>query len=213
MRRNAAVVALLSLAFLAAPVATVTAAASPVRAPAAAPLRVTMTELPTLGGEDTRVSGVNDSGQAIGSSQRPDGTVHAVLWEDGEITELLPDWAFSSADAINNAGQVLITGQRVTDGPTEHGLITQGTLAVIPDVVQAIRLNERGQVAGTSTTGGSFIWTRGVSTPITAPAGQTFTALDLNDRGVVAGTLSTDGADGCHRRRGNAERSEPSTSR
>jgi len=50
---------------------------------------VVMRELPLLSGDVNGVAyGINNLGQAVGASNDPDGTVRAVLWQDGKVFDL-----------------------------------------------------------------------------------------------------------------------------
>lgn len=71
------------------------------------------TILPTLGGENGMVYGINERGQVVGSSETPTGQERATLWLDGrplQIDTLLEDGeqglAITSAHAINDKGQI-----------------------------------------------------------------------------------------------------------
>lgn len=66
------------------------------------------TELPTLGGVQSDVSGINAAGVAVGWSTRPDNSQQAVMWVGGELIELGGlGSVFSTATAINDAGSVV----------------------------------------------------------------------------------------------------------
>lgn len=78
-----------------------------------------MIDLGTLGGEVSEALDINEVGQVVGWSEtaevdfRDRPIEHAFLWRDGEMTDLndrLPadsEWEFTSALAINDAGQIL----------------------------------------------------------------------------------------------------------
>jgi probable HAF family extracellular repeat protein len=98
----------------------------------------------------------------VGQSQTPTGDLHAVLWEDGKITDL---GVGGMAVAINSRGQII--GQRETASEVhaflwEHGNITDlGTLG--GGSSEAVAINARGDVVGRSGTASgevhAVLWT------------------------------------------------------
>lgn len=86
--------------------------------------------LPGLGGgQDVPVS-INDHKQITGWSAMdpndPFGTSHAVLWENGEVTDLAPDYPFSlvgNVNGINNLGQIV--GTVVMEDGQQHAVLWQ----------------------------------------------------------------------------------------
>lgn len=70
-----------------------------------------MHDLGTLLGRDATGLGINNCGQVVGWSDSPTSTAHAILWENGVVTDLndiLGGYA-SFALGINNRG--VIVGQ------------------------------------------------------------------------------------------------------
>lgn len=166
----------------------------------------TRTTLPALstygGGSITSATGINDSNQAVGSSDDATGESHAVLWNDGQLTDLgTLGGSQSAAYAINNVGQV--TGWAHTSSEAtdvflwSNGTMTDlGTFGLDP-VGQAI--NDNGQIVGESSTG-AWVWSNGVfqnlNNLIPANSGFTLTnATAINDNGqiVADGTNNTTG--------------------
>ena len=86
--------------------------------------------LPGLsGGQDVPVS-INDHQQIAGWSavdpNDPFGTSHAVLWENGEIINLAPDYPFSvvgNVNGINNLAQIV--GSVLMEDGQEHAVLWQ----------------------------------------------------------------------------------------
>jgi probable HAF family extracellular repeat protein len=68
-----------------------------------------MTDLGGFGGIYTAPASINDIGQVVGSSKKPDGTTHAFLYENGTMRELgpFPGGNAEMAYDINNFGQVV----------------------------------------------------------------------------------------------------------
>jgi len=78
------------------------------------PLRYRITDLGTLGGDESVASGINDRGQVVGASKLTFSLrkVHACLWEQGRKVDLgvlsgEPRGTESWANAINAGGQIV----------------------------------------------------------------------------------------------------------
>lgn len=85
-----------------------------------------LTELPDLGGRYCFPADINNKGTAVGIAALPDDRVHAVKWENGVMTELLPDSYKSWALRINNHGQIV--GRIKFDHPvSEKAFLYEGT--------------------------------------------------------------------------------------
>ena len=166
--------------------------------------------LPTVAGDpDGFVQGINNKGQAVGSS----GTcaniaTHAVLWENDSAFEL-PNLGHDGNDAyaINDHGQA-VGYVSTTDGSTIvaslwpngiHGAVTN--LGILPGdgAAFATGVNNRGQVVGStfSSVGWSrgFIWQDNVMTDLnTLIRGDSnlliIAASNINERGQISGMAS-----------------------
>jgi probable HAF family extracellular repeat protein len=174
---------------------------------------------------------INDKGQAVGMSGTcantqlpgPAASAHAVLWENGSVTDLgnLGGTANpallgvgNAALAINNRGQVVGTSA-LPGNTTHHAFLWTGEtgmrdLGTLPgDIVSAgLGINNRGDVIGNSIsppglpTGNPhpFLWQDGVMAdlntliPADSPL-QLLTAFSINDRGQIAGIGVTSGGD------------------
>ena len=163
--------------------------------------------LPTVAGDpDGFVQGINDQGQAVGSS----GTctniaTHAVLWENDTASEL-PNLGHDGNDAyaINGHGQA-VGYVSTTDGTTivaslwpngVHSAVTN--LGILPGdgAAFATGINNRGQVVGSTfnSAGWSrgFIWQDAVMTDLnTLIPGDSnlfiIAASNINERGQISG--------------------------
>jgi len=95
-----------------------------------------MTDLQTLGGDNSLACAINDHGQSVGYSETPAGEVHACLWQNGLPVDLgaLAGGARSEAVAINNQG--IAVGDSDTDA-------TGSTCATLWHAGRPIDLNTR----------------------------------------------------------------------
>ena len=117
------------------------------------------------GSNDCYITGVNDQGQVVGYANN-----HAVIWQNGAITDLTPQIAstnsFSYAYGINNQGDIV--GSYYPSQGIRHGfLLRNGKLtdlnAFMPDsswvVEDADMINDRGQILVTANSGPSLLLT------------------------------------------------------
>ncbi|MFP5229120.1 MAG: hypothetical protein ACLGXA_16010 [Acidobacteriota bacterium] len=163
--------------------------------------------LPTVDYDpDGFVQGLNDRGQAVGSSGDCSNiATHAVLWEDGTVLQL-PDLGHTGDDAyaINDRGQA-VGYVSTADGSTivaslwqngAHGPVTN--LGILPGdgAAFATGINNRGQVVGSTfnSQGWSrgFIWQDNMMTDLnTLVRGDSnlyiIAASNINDRGQISG--------------------------
>ena len=161
--------------------------------------------LPTVAGDpDGFVQGINDRGQAVGSS----GTctniaTHAVLWENDAAFQL-PDLGRTGSDAyaINDHGQIVGYVSSL-DGTTFFASIWQNggvtNLHTLPGDFAAFAtgINNRGQVVGstfdsTFSWSHGFIWQDNVMTDLnTLIPGDSnlfiIAASNINERGQISG--------------------------
>ncbi len=164
--------------------------------------------LPTVAGDpDGFVQGLNDQGQAVGSS----GTctsiaTHAVLWENDTAFQL-PDLGRDGNDAyaINDHGQVVgyvssADGTTIVASLWQNGARSSVTsLGILPgdSAAFATGINNRGQVVGsTFDSGGNwsrgFIWQDNVMTDLNTLIPEdsnlfVIAASNINERGQISG--------------------------
>jgi probable HAF family extracellular repeat protein len=182
------------------------------------PKRNRKTELPPFPGDSTSAAtAINDRGQVVGISGECDIAVgrfsarHAVLWEDGKVTDLenLGGTTWHTPTAINNQGDIVgfsnpaAPGDIVGDFLVRAFLWTRaggmqplGRLAG-DSTSQARGINSRRQVVGVSTSfegvSRAFLWD-GTMRNLNALAEPGFAdslvaAQDINEAGHITGTL------------------------
>jgi probable HAF family extracellular repeat protein len=171
----------------------------------------TIHSLPALPGDVTGAAiGVNDNDQVVGGSGMCGGGpgiypvfLHAVLWQEGTVTDLgsLGGVLNNAANAINNQGQVAGASDLTGDN-TGHAFVWQNSvmtdLGTLPGDFSsaALSINDAGQVVGQSCDVNSncraFLWQNGVMTDLntlTTPASSLYLveANDINSQGEIVG--------------------------
>jgi probable HAF family extracellular repeat protein len=161
-------------------------------------------ELPTVHGDpDGQAVAINDEGQAIGNTGNCGRGFHAVLWQNGTVTDLgnLGGTGAIVSD-INNQGQVSGASDLPGD-TTAHAFLWQNgamtDLGTLPgDVASAADgINSKGQVVGVSfdINGNerAFLWQNGVITDLNSviSADSPLFLIEptgtINSRGQIAG--------------------------
>ena len=169
--------------------------------------------LGTLGGTESRATGINDSGQVVGDSSNGDIDIRgnaiqrAFLYSAGALTDVgaldlgsnNPANNSSFSSGINASGQIAGTSN-IFDNSASHavlytsrgGITDLGTLGGFYSNGRGI--NSSGHVVGDSLTAGfavhAFLYSGGVMTDLgTLGGGQSF-ASGINDSGQVVGYSS-----------------------
>jgi probable HAF family extracellular repeat protein len=172
----------------------------------------TLVELQPLPGDDNvYVEGINERGQAVGTSQ---STLtfrrSAVVFVDGVAHEVtIPQATDASASDIDNAGDIVGT-YRSRNGDNMAYLVRHGEVQDLGTLGQTVRnssaagINNRRQIVGTSyidaptPIGNSqtraFLYQQGVMTALPTPAGYSSVAARINERGQVIGRLEPNDA-------------------
>jgi probable HAF family extracellular repeat protein len=153
--------------------------------------------LPT--GSTSKGIGLNNAGQVVGYAAAS-GTNHAFLWENGVMTDLAPGPQWSSANAINDSGQVAGTYNLNHPFIWQDGLLTDlGGFNSTNAFGYALDINNNGQVVGSSYSGvitdglaqHAFLWENGVMTNLgVLPGMEDSRALGINNLGEVVGFSS-----------------------
>ncbi|MBV9037887.1 MAG: DUF3466 family protein [Acidobacteriaceae bacterium] len=156
---------------------------------AAAPL-YTVTDLGSLGGNNSQAYGLNNNGQVVGYSytSTSGSTPHAFLYSNGQMQDLGPGIAFG----INDLGQV--AGVSASNGHAfrySNGVLQD--LGTLGGAVSGARsINNNGQVVGDSKTTSlddhAFLYSNGTMQDLgTLMGGTDSYANSINNRGQIAG--------------------------
>lgn len=171
---------------------------------AAAQVTYTITDLGTLGGDNSIPIWITNTGEVVGVSDTGQFDAfgnpisHAFRWTGGPLEDLKTlGGNNSSANGANAKGHAAGIAD-VSGGLTSHAFLWQaGTLTDLgalngPSGYSFAQLvNDAGQVVGASTTAdGSFrgfVWDRGIMTELGTLGGANSFALGINDRGQIVG--------------------------
>jgi probable HAF family extracellular repeat protein len=165
-----------------------------------------------LGGGNTLAAGLNNLGQATGTSELAPSVApqYAFLYSQGVATQLPTlGGIFSLGQGINDAGTVV--GRSVTADPTvQHSFVyANGTMTDLEpsggNFSSANAINRAGTIVGQSNTagiGGAFAYSGGVMTSLTAVANLPGVTLDralaLNSNGEIVGVMEHSGSPTSH---------------
>ena len=142
----------------------------------AQPTHYNITDLGTLrNGTVTYATGITNNGLISGHASPPDGTIHPVLWQNGQITDIgIPGLGGQNgiAWAVNERGQAV--GQAETSLPEPNGEDPCGSKVLVPSPL--------------GTTCVPFLWQNGVMTGLLTLGGNNGVANHINNRGEVAGS-------------------------
>lgn len=134
--------------------------------------------LGTLGGNSSVANDINDLGEVVGTSKTSEGIRHVFLWTpEGGMQDLTPAAPDSRAFAINNAGQIVgslgaALAPFVWTRTKGIQFLNELVVNLPPNVAlhSAYDLNNRGQIVGVGTDGGSPPQARAfLLTPIPEP--------------------------------------------
>ncbi|HEX2476911.1 MAG TPA: hypothetical protein VHK01_19315 [Lacipirellulaceae bacterium] len=144
-------------------------------------------------GADFRPYRISESGQVVGAAEF--GRNPALLWRDGVVEILGP----GAAQAINNAGQIVISAPRAGDGRNTAHLWNNGTTTPLPippwnsDFRHVYHMNSSGHVVGQALDR-AFMWADDRLIYLDSSfAGQPSSAYAINDAGKVVGLAGAAG--------------------
>ncbi len=174
----------------------------------AAAQKYVITDLGTIGGSISYATGINDSGQVVGSSyvNFKNGIYHAFIWTASTGLQDLGTLGGenSYAHAVNNSGQVVGCADVSTSNEVPgHAFLWTATtgmqdLGTIGNGSCAFGINDVGQVVGYSTVTTNFdqhafVWTSANGMQdLGIPVSSNTFAASINDSGQAVGTYYDD---------------------
>jgi probable HAF family extracellular repeat protein len=149
----------------------------------------TMTNIGTLGGDESEALHINDLEQVVGWAENTGGNAHAFRWDGDTMTDLgTLGGSISRAFGISISGQV--AGYSNTAGSSDyHACLWEGDTVTDLGTLggpwsKAYGMNDNGQVVGKSDTGETVIDLNGIERNIVlACLWQGDTAIDLGSLG------------------------------
>ncbi len=197
--------------FLLAPILLMTLAASfyPQVPPAVAATSYSITELGTLGGNESVAEEINDSGQVVGSSgiDPANGVSHGFLWSasSGMLDLGTLGGYYSIGRGVNDSGQAagfsdIDPANGITDAflwSANSGLQGIGTLGGTGS--RAFGINNTGQIVGWADTASgyshAFLWSASSGMQDLGTLGRNYSAaFGINNTGQVVGQSSIEGS-------------------
>jgi uncharacterized protein (TIGR03437 family) len=171
----------------------------------------TITDLGTLGGMTSYATGINASGQVVGSATTGAGEDHPFVYGGGSMTDLgtLGGTIANAATAINAGGQIVGVSPVTpgTDFPHDAFLYANGRMTDIGSlgggVAGAFGINASGDIVGSSDVRGgathhAFRYHNGTMIDLGTLGGAVSDAVGINDSGQIAGGADTAGGGPYH---------------
>jgi probable HAF family extracellular repeat protein len=166
------------------------------------PAEYAMTEIGTLGGDESGAVALNAAGQVAGTATNANGNLRPFRWWHGALSALSlpPGCSNGVACAINAAGQVVGFARDHERG--EQAVRWEGGAALpLPGLVArgegyATAINGQGTVAGSARTAAGQLhatrWQGGLARDLGTLGGATSRAFGINDGGQIVG-MAQDG--------------------
>lgn len=165
----------------------------------------TITDLGTLGGDNSFPAAVNSAGQVVGKAMLPDGSYRAFAWWKGTMIDLgTLGGDYSAATGIND--QAVIVGESYTTDNKTRAFVYSFTNGVMTDLgtlggnySTAAAINNNGLVVGTASLASgddrAFVFANGVMYDLGTLGGQfsSSSASAIDDDNVIAGTVDLQG--------------------
>lgn len=144
----------------------------------------TLSDLGTLGGNESYAFDINDQGDIVGFSKIADGTSRAFLYSNGTMMNLgALDYTTSSAYGINNSGQIV--GRLSKVGESSAFLYSNGLMNDLGNIGLGIDINESGQMVLSA--GHAFLYSAGSMIDLGTLGGQTSSPRAINSSGQIVG--------------------------
>jgi len=170
--------------------------ASPLHA-APAVAHWTLVDLGTLGGSESKGSGLNNAGQVTGYATTSGGAAHAFLYSSGSMTDLGTLGGNNSVGSgINDSGQV--TGYvNTSDGATRAFRYSNGSMTDLGTLGGESRgsgINSSGQITGFNNNR-AFLYDNDAMTVLRTLGGSYSEGHGINAAGQITGFAQTSGGD------------------
>jgi probable HAF family extracellular repeat protein len=162
-----------------------------------------ITDIGTLGGNDTLAFLINDAGQIAGQSGKADGSVDPFVWTKGKMQDLGGLGGTSGfVDDMNSKGQV-VGGSNLAGNAAQHAFFWDGTMmhdlgslnnGFQTDFSESIWINDVGDIVGysnsSSTAHHAVLWKNGgaITDLGTLPGDRCSRAWGINNKGQIVGT-------------------------
>jgi len=165
---------------------------------------LTILPVPVAGGVGDATA-INSAGMIVGAAEvSVSGQVtHAVLWNNGVVTDLGTlggNWSY--ATAINTGGTIVGAAYAADNGLTHAFLYSNGSMTDLGADSYAYGINDSGQVVGwanapTLASAHAFLYSGGTLTDLGALiASGSSTAYAINNSGVIVGKSSSNDSSG-----------------